>query len=221
MVVILLGPPGVGKGTQGAILAESLGWERIATGDLLRAARREGTELGKRAQGFMDAGNLVPDELMVEMVKEHLASLDPSTGILFDGFPRTVPQAKVLDATLPEVGRRVDGALVLEAPADVLVQRISGRRVAPGSGRVYNVYFDPPKVAGRCDESGEELIHREDDREETVRHRLEVYEELTAPLIAYYEASPASVMRVAGDGTLDEVRESVRKVLSESLGIEG
>jgi adenylate kinase len=220
MVVILLGPPGVGKGTQGAFLAEDLGWVHIATGDLLRTARREGTALGKKAEEYMDAGELVPDELIVAMVRETLEGLEPDTGVLLDGFPRTVPQAVALEEMLPEVDRSVDAVLLLEAPDDVLVKRISGRRSCPESGRIYNIYFDPPKVEGICDESGRPLIHREDDRPETVARRLEVYAELTEPLVDHYDESPTPVLRIQGDGDLDEIRGAIRRALATELGVE-
>lgn len=218
MVVILLGPPGVGKGTQGARLVDDLGWVRIATGDLLRSARREGSELGNKAREYMDAGELVPDNLIVALVREHLEKLAPDTGVLFDGFPRTVPQAVALDAMLPEVSRKVDGILLFEAPEEVLVKRISGRRSSP-EGRVYNVYFDPPKEDGVCDVSGSTLVHREDDRPETVARRLQVYQEQTSPLVAYYDAAPTRVMRIQGDGGMEEVRDAVQEVLSRKLGV--
>jgi len=218
MVVILLGPPGVGKGTQGARLVEDLGWVRIATGDLLRSARREGSELGNKAREYMDAGELVPDDLIVALVLDHLAKLDPGTGVLFDGFPRTVPQAVALDAMLPEVSRKVDGVLLFEAPDEVLFKRISGRRSSP-EGRVYNVYFDPPKSEGVCDVTGSPLVHREDDRPETVERRLQVYKDQTSPLVSYYDAAPTRVMRIEGDGGMDEVREAVQEALAKQLGV--
>ncbi|TVP44280.1 MAG: adenylate kinase [Gemmatimonadales bacterium] len=217
MVVILLGPPGVGKGTQGARLVDDLGWVRIATGDLLRSARRAGSELGDKAREYMDAGELVPDDLIVALVREHLEKLDPEVGVLFDGFPRTVPQAVSLDAMLPEVSRKVDGVLLFEAPDDVLFKRISGRRSSP-EGRVYNVYFDPPKADGVCDVTGSPLVHREDDRPETVERRLEVYQKQTSPLISYYDAAPTRVMRIQGDGDMEEVRGAVREALATELG---
>jgi adenylate kinase len=219
MVVILLGPPGVGKGTQGARLVDDLGWVRIATGDLLREARRQGSDLGKEAQKYMDAGELVPDHLIVAMVREHLEGMDSDTGVLLDGFPRTVPQAVALDAMLPEVSRRVDGVLLFEADDEVLVKRISGRRSSP-EGRVYNIYFDPPKEEGICDVSGSPLIHREDDRPETVARRLEVYRDQTSPLVSYYDAAPTRVMRIDGDRSMEEVRGSVHEALRQELGVE-
>lgn len=218
MVVILLGPPGVGKGTQGGLLVESLGWVRIATGDLLRAARRDGTALGQEAQRYMDAGDLVPDDLIVAMVREHLEALGPEASILFDGFPRTVAQAVALDAMLPEIGRRVDGVLLFEAADEIVVKRISGRRSSP-EGRVYNVHFDPPKVEGVCDVTGSALVHRADDHPDTVLRRLEVYRDQTAPLVSYYEATPTRVMPVQGDAPMLEVQHRVRQALHEELGV--
>jgi adenylate kinase len=221
MVVILLGPPGVGKGTQGSLLERELGWVRIATGDLLREARRAGTELGRKAQAFMDAGELVPDDLIVALMKETLEGLSPDRGVLLDGFPRTVPQAKALEAMLPEVRRRLDAVVLLEAPAEVLLKRISGRRSCPVSGRIYNIYFDPPRVEGVCDESGLPLVHREDDQPETVARRLRVYADLTEPLVAHYEEGEVPLLRIEGDGALDDVRAAIRSGLSQVLGIRG
>ena len=213
-VVILLGPPGVGKGTQGIRLGRDLGWAHVSTGDLLRSARREGTELGKKAQGFMDRGELVPDGLIIDLVKDHLEGLDDAQGVIFDGFPRTPPQAEALDGVLDEVGRQVDRVVLLEADSEVLFKRISGRRSSP-SGRVYNVYFDPPAREGRCDETGDPLIHREDDKPETVRTRLQVYDELTAPLVDFYERREGLVARVDGEGSMDDVQRTIRSVVGE------
>ncbi|TVP74784.1 MAG: adenylate kinase [Gemmatimonadales bacterium] len=209
MVLILLGPPGVGKGTQGALLCEERDWTRIATGDLLRAARREESELGRKAQEYMDAGNLVPDELIVAMVRERLEALPDDAGVVFDGFPRTLAQAEALERVLEETGRALDGVLLFEAPDEVLVRRISGRRHAPGSGRVYNVHFDPPETDGVCDETGEPLVHRSDDRPETVRHRLEVYRSSTAPLVQHYEEGPVPLVRIDGDRDMKSVKRSM------------
>lgn len=216
MVVIFLGPPGVGKGTQGDRLVNRHGWVKIATGDLLRAARREGTPLGKQAQDYMDRGELVPDDLIVAMVRELMEGLEPDTGVLFDGFPRTVPQAVALDEMLPQVGRQVDGILLLEAPEEVLFKRISGRRVSP-EGRTYNIYFDPPREDGVCDVSGSELMHRADDQPETVSRRLQVYHEQTAPLVAYYEGAPPPVLRIQGNQEMSAVESEIEGKLS-SIG---
>lgn len=212
MVVILLGPPGVGKGTQAVELADALGWRHVSTGDLLRAHRRDGTELGREAKGYMDRGELVPDRLIVAMVKDVLEAMPADQGVVFDGFPRTVPQAEALDAVLDELGRRVDRVVLLEADDEVVVQRLAGRRSCPSCGAVYNVHFNPPATEGRCDRCGAELVHRKDDEPETVRRRLEVYEEQTAPLVERYEAE-ASLVRVRGDGAVDEVQRDVRKAV--------
>ena len=220
LTVILLGPPGVGKGTQGALLADSFGWERVVTGDLLRAARREGTELGKKAQVSMDEGDLVPDHLMVALVKERLERLPADRGVILDGFPRTVEQAEALAEALPTVGRSVDAVLLLKADDEVLVKRISGRRSCPQCGRVYNVHFDLPITEGICDECGARLDHRKDDASNTVRHRLKVYRELTQPLVDYYERGAGPVLRVDGEGSVGQVRRAVRGALTSHFEVE-
>ena len=215
MVVILLGPPGVGKGTQAVELADGLGWRHVSTGDLLRAHRREGTALGLEAKGYMDRGELVPDELIVAMVKDVLEALPSEQGVVFDGYPRTVPQAEALDRVLAELGRQVDRVVLLEADDEVLVKRLAGRRSCPECGAVYNVHFNPPATAGRCDRCGAELVHRKDDEPETVRRRLQVYQEQTAPLVAHYEASDAPLVRVQGDRPVGDVQASVRRAVAE------
>ena len=212
MVTIFLGPPGVGKGTQGVRLAEDEGWAHVSTGDLLRAARREGTELGRKAQAFMDAGDLVPDDLILAMVEEHLEKLGPDANVIFDGFPRTVPQAEGLVRTLRSLGRSIDRVILFEADEELLVRRISGRRSSP-SGRVYNVYFDPPREDGVCDDTGEPLIHREDDTPDTVRHRLQVYEDQTAPLVDYYEGHGPIPLRIDGGQDMKDVASDLRSAL--------
>lgn len=218
-VLILLGPPGVGKGTQGAMLADAMNAERLATGDLLRAARRDGTELGRKAQSYMDAGDLVPDELIVALVRERLEALPDEQGVIFDGFPRTVPQAEALEVVLEGVRRDLDAVVLFEAPDDVLVKRISGRRSCPECGRVYNVHFDPPITEGICDACGARLDHRKDDSLETVRHRLDVYRKLTEPLVAHYDSGRAPVLRVDGDRSLEEVQSETRRGLAEHVGV--
>lgn len=212
MITIFLGAPGVGKGTQGAKLAQDLGWAHVSTGDLLRAARREGTPLGLEAQKFMDAGELVPDGVILNMVREHLESLGDGASVVFDGFPRTVAQAEGLGTTLDGIGRQVDRVVLFEADDELLVKRIAGRRVSPG-GRVYNIFFDPPEVDGVCDDSGEALVHRADDQPETVRRRLDVYRELTEPLIDYYEGHGPFPLRVDGAQSADAVQEDLRTAL--------
>ncbi|GMR13249.1 MAG: adenylate kinase [Gemmatimonadota bacterium] len=209
MYVILLGPPGVGKGTQGVLLADAHGMNRIVTGDLLRSARAEGTPLGLEAEQYMDAGELVPDGVMNAMVKECLESLPAERGVVFDGFPRTDGQATALHGTLEELGRRIDHVIVIEADNEVLVRRIAGRRSCPECGRVFNVYLNPPEREGVCDRDQSPLVHRADDEPETVRRRLEVYHELTEPLIAFYERSDATVSYVPGDQSVEDVQSSI------------
>ena len=208
LVVVLLGSPGVGKGTQGIRLGRELGWAHVSTGDLLRAALKAGTALGLEARKYMDAGELVPDDVIVDLVREHLAGMEQDRGVIFDGFPRTVPQAGALDEVLAAEGRSVDRVALLEADDAVLVKRIAGRRSSP-SGRVYNVYFDPPRREGFCDDTGEPLIHRADDRPDTVRTRLAVYREATAPLIGFYGARGV-LARVDGEGDIDQVQTALR-----------
>ena len=215
MVVILLGPPGVGKGTQGALLAEATGGRHVATGDLLRAARREGTPLGRQAQGYMDRGELVPDQLIIDLVREVLDGLSRGTeGVVLDGFPRTVPQAEALDRALAAVGRRVDRVIVLEADDEVLVKRMAGRRSCPTCGAVYNVHLSPPRRDGKCDRDGTDLVHRADDDPKTVRHRLEVYRRDTAPLVDFYASSAAQMLKVPADQPVEEVQRGLRKAVA-------
>jgi adenylate kinase len=214
MIVVLLGPPGVGKGTQGKLLCESLGLEHLSTGDLLRAARREGTELGLEAQAFMDRGELVPDEVIVGMVRESLKDLGPEAGVVFDGFPRTVPQAEALTRTLAELGRTLDRVVVMQADDSVLVRRLSGRRSCPEDGSVYNVYTSPPGTEGVCDECGADLVHRKDDDPDTVQNRLDVYRDQTAPLIEFYERrAGVPVVEVDGAHDVDDVQSALRAAL--------
>lgn len=210
MVVILLGPPGVGKGTQAVRLADSVGWEHISTGDLLRAARRDGTDLGRKAQEYMDAGELVPDSVILDLVREHLRGVAPEAGILFDGFPRTPAQAEGLGDVLRGAGRRVDRVVVFEADDDELVRRLAGRRTCRDCGAVFNVHFSPPESRGVCDRCGGQLTHRADDEPETVRRRLDVYRELTAPLINHYEALDSLVVRIDAERPVEEVAETFR-----------
>jgi adenylate kinase len=214
VVVILLGPPGVGKGTQGALLAEATGAKHVATGDLLRAARRDGTELGKKAQGYMDRGELVPDQLIIDLVREVLGGLDKKTSVVFDGFPRTVPQAEALEGALAEVGRKVDRVVALEADDEVLVKRMGGRRSCPKCGAVYNVHFNPPARQGKCDKDGTDLVHRIDDDPTTVRYRLDVYRRDTAPLVRFYKGTAARMETVEADRPVNEVQDGLREAVA-------
>ncbi len=185
--LILLGPPGAGKGTQAERIREDFDLAYVATGDMLRQAVADGTPLGAEAKAFMDAGDLVPDEVIIGVIVDRLHGDDARDGFLLDGFPRTIGQAEALDVALTRAGRDLTAVLLIDAPDEEIVRRISGRRVGPVSGRVYHVEFDPPQVEGKDDVDGADLIQRDDDRPETVRKRLEVYHAQTAPLIAHYE----------------------------------
>ncbi|MEX0912481.1 MAG: adenylate kinase [Gemmatimonadota bacterium] len=204
MHIILLGAPGAGKGTQGSRLAERLGIPKIATGDILRAAVREGTELGRKAKSYMDAGELVPDEVILGLVREALANDSARDGAIFDGFPRNVAQAKSLEQILADQGRSLDAVVVLRVPDDAIVERMSGRRTDPETGQVYHVKHNPPPP-----DIADRVVQRPDDREETVRHRLAVYTEQTAPLIDHYERSGHDVVRVDGTQPIDRVQVEI------------
>jgi adenylate kinase len=207
MDLVLLGAPGAGKGTQGALLAGKLGVPKIATGDMLRDAVRQGTELGLKAKQVMDAGQLVSDEIVLGLVRERLAG-DAADGAIFDGYPRNVAQARALEGLLAEDGRRIDAVVYIDVDDDSIVRRMSGRRTDPETGTVYHVEHNPPPadVAGR-------VIQREDDREETVRHRLEVYRESTAPLVDHYRQAGVPVHTVDGDAPIDAVQGEILGLL--------
>ena len=187
MKILLLGPPGGGKGTQAKFLIEKLGIPQISTGDMLREHVKNQTNLGTEAQGYMNSGELVPDEVILGMMKVRLNNLDCKNGYILDGFPRTIPQAKGLDSLLIELKQSLDCVIVIEVNDDTIVNRMGGRRVHLASGRVYHIKFNPPKVENRDNETGEELIIRPDDEETTVRKRLEIYHSDTSPLIDYYQ----------------------------------
>nr|WP_281047823.1 adenylate kinase [Syntrophotalea carbinolica] len=186
--MILLGPPGSGKGTQAKMLSERLGIPQISTGDMLRAAVKEGTPMGVKAKAKMDAGALVPDEVVVGIVRERLVKDDCDKGFILDGFPRTLPQADALKQTLGDLKKDLDAVISLEVDNDAVVGRVAGRRTCRDCGKMYHVEFDAPAVADKCDKCGGQLFQRDDDKEETIRKRLDVYAQQTAPLIAYYRA---------------------------------
>jgi adenylate kinase len=207
--IVLFGPPGAGKGTQGALLAERFAMLRLSTGDVLRAAVKQGTEMGLAARRYMDAGELVPDDVILGIVRDYLLGEAADRSVIFDGFPRTLPQAQGLDDLLVELGRPLFGVFVLDVDDDALIKRLSGRRSCAQCGALYNVHFDPPGDDGRCRSCGGELVLRPDDEPATVRRRLQVYHEQTAPLIAYYQQSDVPVQRVAGDQLVDDVQQQL------------
>ncbi|MCC7226525.1 MAG: adenylate kinase [Burkholderiaceae bacterium] len=216
MRLILLGPPGAGKGTQAAFITQHFGIPQISTGDMLRAAVKAGTPLGTEAKKIMDAGGLVSDDLIIGLVKDRLAQPDCSKGYLFDGFPRTIPQADALKHA--HIG--LDYVIEIAVPEEDIIERMSGRRVHPASGRSYHVRFNPPKVAERDDATGEPLVQRDDDKEETVRHRLTVYRDQTRPLVDYYaswatQASDAPRYRkVEGVGSVEDIKARIFSALA-------
>lgn len=211
--LILFGPPGAGKGTQGALLAERLGLLRLSTGDVLRDAVRRGTPLGAEARRYMDAGELVPDDVIVGIVRDYLAGEAADTGVIFDGFPRTLPQAERLDQMLHELDRPLRAVLVLDVDDATLIRRLSGRRSCPTCGALYNVYFEPPRVDGRCDNCGSELVQRADDDADTVKRRLDVYREQTEPLLAYFRGTGVELHHVDGDRPVEEVQSDLVELL--------
>jgi adenylate kinase len=209
--LILLGPPGAGKGTQAERLQDDFPLAYVATGDILRAAVKEGTDLGKEAKAYMDRGELVPDEVIIGVILNRLAEQDTADGFLLDGFPRTDTQAEALDEALERVDRRLSAALLIDVPEEDIVRRLSGRRVCP-NGHVYHVEHNPPKDDERCDVDGERLEQREDDREETIRTRLEVYRDQTAPLVDYYDDRDL-LHRFDGTRSPTEVHDHLRATI--------
>jgi adenylate kinase len=212
--VILLGGPGAGKGTQAERIVADFELPHISTGEMLRASVAKGTRMGLEAQKYMESGALVPDEVVIGVVRERLAEPDAGDGFLLDGFPRTIPQAEQLDAMLAEAGRAITHVVLIDVPADELVQRIAGRRSCAGCGKLYNVTFDPPKVDGVCDVCGRELVQRADDNEDTVRNRIGVYEDQTAPLIGYYTERGVLSSAFGGGKLPDEVYAQVQQILA-------
>lgn len=211
--LILLGPPGAGKGTQAERLTDDFNLPYVATGNILRAAVADETQLGKQAKTFMDAGELVPDEVITGVILEAVEGPQARDGFLLDGFPRTIAQAQALGAGLDRLDRRLTAAILIEVPDDEVVRRMSGRRVSVKTGRVYHVEFDPPKHEGRCDVDGSRLVQRDDDKPETVKHRLEVYHEQTAPLIGYYE-DLGLLRRFDGTRSPTEVHDHIRATIA-------
>jgi len=207
MNLVFLGPPGAGKGTMASRLAEDMKIPHISTGDMFRSAMAQGTELGLKAKAIMEAGDLVPDELTIAMVKERLSNPDAQNGYILDGFPRTIPQAEALDEFAT-----IEQAVRFELDEEQLVRRLSGRRVHKPSGRTYHVEFAPPKEPGKDDVTGEPLIQRDDDKEEAIRNRLKVYHDQTAPLVSYYE-NKGILVSVDASPPPDEVYESLKKVV--------
>ncbi|MEJ2285224.1 MAG: adenylate kinase [Desulfobacterales bacterium] len=216
MRLILLGGPGAGKGTQANYIKEKFQIPQISTGDMLRAAIKAGSDLGMKAKGFMDSGGLVPDDVIIGLVKERIQEADCEKGFLFDGFPRTIPQADAMK----EAGVAIDAVVDIDVPDEEIIKRMSGRRVHLASGRTYHTIFNPPKVEGKDDETGEDLIQRDDDHEDTVRKRLEVYHSQTEPLIDYYknwensgEAGAPHYIKIDGVGKVDEIRDQIFSAL--------
>lgn len=216
MRLVLLGAPGAGKGTQGELLAREYHIPHIATGDLLRAAMAAGTPLGEEARRYVSRGELVPDEVVVAVIRERLAAPDAERGFILDGFPRTETQAKSLDALLEESGRPLERVVFLDVEPEVLMRRLSARRVCPNCGASYHLESRPAKTPGYCDACGSRLIQREDDREEVVARRLKVYEAQTEPLLEFY-ARRGLLVRVAGTGTPAEILARVKAAIEEGV----
>jgi adenylate kinase len=212
MRLIFLGPPGSGKGTQSEFICKDFHIVQLSTGDLLRYHRKNGTELGKKAQEFMDKGELVPDDLIIEIIRNELKKKEYSNGFLLDGFPRTITQAEALDKLLAELNLHLDAVLVLNVPTEELITRLTARRTCPICGKTYHLIYNPPKVDGKCDLDGGELYQRSDDNEETVRNRLEVYEKQTKPLIDYYQSKGLAYF-IDGIGKIEDIYSRLKAIL--------
>ncbi len=210
MRLIFLGPPGAGKGTQARELAGEWGVPQVATGDMLREAVAAGTALGREARTYMDRGALVPDDVIVGLIRERLSQPDAKRGFILDGFPRTIPQAQALDRLLADLEQRLDRVIYFQVSDDELLRRLTGRRSCPRCQSTYHLIFNPPQRPGVCDRCGTALVEREDDREETVRHRLRVYRDQTAPLLDYYR-SRGLLATVPGEGAIEAIRAAIRR----------
>ena len=216
MRIVLLGAPGSGKGTQAKLLVEKYKIPQISTGDLLRAAVAAGSELGKKAKSAMDAGQLVSDDVVLGMIQERLSKPDSKAGFILDGFPRNIPQAQALDAMLARVGQPLQLALLVDVDTEVLMKRITGRRTCGSCGAIYNIYYSVPKVAGKCDKCNGMLQHRSDDNEATVRNRLKVYEEQTAPLVSYFKAQ-GKLRTAKGMGGVNDIFKTVSDIIDAQM----
>ncbi|GMQ89718.1 MAG: hypothetical protein BMS9Abin10_0049 [Gammaproteobacteria bacterium] len=216
MRIVLLGAPGSGKGTQAKLLNEKFKIPQISTGDILRDEVAAGTELGRRAKATMDAGELVSDDIVLGIIQNRLTRPDTRGGFILDGFPRNIPQAQALDAALARLGKPLQLSLLVDVDREVLMKRLTGRRIAPSTGTIYNIYFKPPRVPGRDDETGEVLHHRADDNEEAVRRRLEVYEQQSAPLVSYYKAQ-GKLRTVRGVGSIDEIFKNICDIIEVQI----
>lgn len=215
MKLILLGPPGAGKGTQAKMLTEEFSIPQISTGDILRAAVKDGTAMGLKAKEYMDAGGLVPDEVVVGIVRDRLQEADCNNGFILDGFPRTVAQADALQASLQQMGKDLDRVISLDVDAEALVERLTGRRTCKDCGRGYHVTFDPSREEGKCDACGGTLFQRDDDQEETIRKRLQVYADQTSPLISYYRKADV-LLELDGMRPIPEVQKKMLSLLQAS-----
>ncbi len=216
MRIVLLGAPGSGKGTQAKLLIEKFKIPQISTGDILRESVARRTELGKRAKRAMDAGDLVSDHVVLGIMQDRLTQPDARGGFILDGFPRNIPQAQALDATLARLGKPLQLALLVDVDKEVLMKRLTGRRIAPSTGTIYNIYFKPPKVPGRDDRTGEVLHHRPDDNEEAVRNHLKVYEEKSAPLVSYYKAQ-GKLRTVRGIGSIGDIFSNICSIVEAQI----
>ncbi len=210
--IIFLGPPGAGKGTQAKMMVDRYGIPQISTGDMLRQAVKEGTELGKKAKEYMDRGDLLPDEVVIGIVRERLGKADCDGGFILDGFPRTIPQADSLESVVEDMGKEIGYVISLEVDDDELIDRLSGRRTCKQCGAMYHVSFNPVKVEGACDKCGGEIYQRDDDREGTIKNRLSTYKEQTEPLISYYNGR-GSLSRIEAKGDIEEIFGNISSLL--------